>query len=206
MTISKSLFSCNSDDYETPDYLYDLLNSVFDFHLDPCARMSSEAQKRIHTKIRFTKEDDGLCKSWINYSTFVNPPYSKISTWIDKCISEYDHRIKTYVLTKLPEHIPSPIILLVPARTDTKWFHTLVGYPYTKVIFIKGRLKFSNRKSSAPFPSCIAVISSTAFFDKLFENAGAEHNHRLTIIPAWTLDIRKGLTAYTKKRQEYTLT
>lgn len=49
------------------------------------------------------------------------------------------------------------VVMLLPARTDTKWFHEYV-LPYAEIYFIKGRLKFGDSKNSAPFPSMIAVF------------------------------------------------
>ena len=51
--------------------------------------------------------------------------------------------------------------MLVPARVDTRWFH---DYIYKKdnvsYEFIKGRLKFSGSKTSAPFPSMIVIFNN----------------------------------------------
>ena len=46
--------------------------------------------------------------------------------------------------------------MLIPARTDTKWFHNYV-LPYSKIFYIKGRLRFGSNKGSAPFPSILAI-------------------------------------------------
>ena len=48
--------------------------------------------------------------------------------------------------------------LLLPARTDTKWFHMLNNLLFTRIVFIQGRLKFGNSKNSAPFPSMLVFI------------------------------------------------
>ena len=47
--------------------------------------------------------------------------------------------------------------MLLPARTDTKWFHDYI-YNKAEIRFIKGRLKFGNSKNSAPFPSMVAIF------------------------------------------------
>ena len=49
------------------------------------------------------------------------------------------------------------VIMLLPARTDTKWFHNYI-YNKAEIRFIKGRLKFGNSKNSAPFPSMIVIF------------------------------------------------
>ena len=50
-------------------------------------------------------------------------------------------------------------VLLIPARTDTKWFHEYI-YNKAEIRFLKGRLKFGNSKNSAPFPSMIVVFNN----------------------------------------------
>lgn len=126
-------------------------------------------------------DDNGLLKSWINYSTFINPPYSQIKRWIQKSIDEMDNRFETYGKTGQK---PSPIVLLVPARTDTKYFHKIASHPMCNIVFIKGRLQFDkNKTSKAPFPSCIIILSlysSTMHLGK----QGAKP------IVTWTLDLK----------------
>lgn len=80
---------------------------------------------------------DGLNIEWKD-TNFVNPPYSNIKDWVDKAIEE-NKKGKI-------------VVLLIPARTDTKYFRKLVDYG-CDIIFITGRLHF-NESNSAPFPSC----------------------------------------------------
>lgn len=86
---------------------------------------------------------DGLAIRWkkLNY---VNPPYSQIRAWVEKAISEAEIGGGT-------------TIMLLPARTDTRWFHDLIIGKY-EVLFLKGRLKFGGQKNSAPFPSMFVRI------------------------------------------------
>lgn len=90
----------------------------------------------------FNSNFDGLKIEWMERN-FVNPPFSKISKFIDKSIEEHKKG-------KL-------VILLIPARTDTKYFKKLVNYG-CNITFITGRLHF-NDSNSAPFPSCIITIT-----------------------------------------------
>ena len=85
---------------------------------------------------------DGLNIEW-GTSNFVNPPYSQIDEWIKKGYSEW-LKNKT-------------VIFLIPSRTDTKYFHNYC-LKANEIRFIEGRLKFSNYKNSAPFPSCIIIF------------------------------------------------
>jgi site-specific DNA-methyltransferase (adenine-specific) len=106
------------------------------FTLDPCSSHSNHKCDNY-----FTLEDDGLSRSWQGETVFVNPPYSDISSWVDKCIEESK---KGGVW----------IFLLVPSRTDTKHFEKCFDNAVS-VNFVHGRLKFGNSKNSAPFPSVL---------------------------------------------------
>ena len=48
-------------------------------------------------------------------------------------------------------------VMLIPARTDTKWFHKFIN-KRSEVRFIKGRLKFGESQNSAPFPSMVVIF------------------------------------------------
>ena len=96
-------------------------------------------------------EWDALKISWSDKSKkiFVNPPYNKLEHWTQKCVEEQKKGCLIH--------------LLIPARTDTKYFHKDI-FPNATVKFIKGRLKYTdldnpkNKLGSAPFPSCICVF------------------------------------------------
>lgn len=78
------------------------------------------------------------------YRVFCNPPYGKdITKWVKKAYEEA-HKENTLV------------VMLVPARTDTKWFHDYV-YHRAEIRFVRGRLKFGDSKQPAPFPSVIVI-------------------------------------------------
>ena len=47
--------------------------------------------------------------------------------------------------------------MLLPARTDTKWFHEFIYHKH-EIRFIKGRLKFNDGKNNAPFPSMLVIM------------------------------------------------
>ena len=137
--INKGLMSSNTDEWATPQKLYDELNKEFNFTLDPC---STKENHKCSTY--FTKEDDGLQKEWGGYTVYCNPPYGReISKWIKKA---YEENQKGTL-----------IVLLLPARTDTKWFHEYI-YNKHEIRFIKGRLKFNDEKNNAPFPSMLVVM------------------------------------------------
>ena len=145
--INSGMFSSNSNDWETPQDLYDSMNKTFDFDLDPCA--SHENHK---TKKYFTVEDDGLKQGWSG-RVFMNPPYGRspdgttIKDWISKAY--WSSRQRNVDL----------VVGLIPARTDTIYWHDYV-MDARYIFFIKGRVHFSGG-GAAPFPSAIIVWFST---------------------------------------------
>ena len=58
---------------------------------------------------------------------------------------------------KLEADLGKTIVLLVPSRTDTRWFHDY-ALKATEIRFIKGRLTFGDATNSAPFPSCLVIF------------------------------------------------
>ena len=132
------MFSSKTYEWETPQDFFNELNKEFCFTLDPCA-----AKENAKCKKFYTKKDDGLSKSWDNEIVFCNPPYGReIGKWVKKA-SELRN---------------GKVIMLIPSRTDTKWFHDYI-YNKTEIRFIKGRLKFNDLKNSAPFPSMIVIFN-----------------------------------------------
>ena len=138
MSNLKGCFMSNSDEWATPQDLFNELNAEFNFNLDPCATNDNHKCEKY-----YTAKDDGLKISWGGYRVFCNPPYSDIARWVEKC---YREGTKDNTL----------VVLLIPARTDTKYFHNFI-YQRCEIRFIKGRLKFGDSKNSAPFPSMLAI-------------------------------------------------
>lgn len=140
--INPALFSSESENWATPQDLFDSLDHVFNFTLDPCASSTNHKCKKY-----FTKEINGLTKDWGGHKVFCNPPYGRDNTglWIKKCFEE----------SKKPGTI---VVALIPVRTDTKWFHEYIYRTNAQVFFIKGRLKFGDSKNAAPFPSMIVIF------------------------------------------------
>jgi len=137
----KTMLSSEDMTWETPQKFFDELNSEFNFTLDPCATTETAKCKKF-----YTKEDDGLSKDWTDEKVFCNPPYgSAIKNWVKKCSEE-----------------KALVVMLIPARTDTKYFHEYIyNKPNVEIRFIKGRLKFGGKQKgsgSAPFPSMLAIF------------------------------------------------
>lgn len=128
--INRVLFKSSNDNWKTPNDVYEKLNQEFNFDFDPCPLRD--------------EREDGLQIEWGNCN-FVNPPYSQISKW---CRKAYDESAKG-----------KTVVLLIPSRTDTKYWHDYV-MKAQEIRFIKGRLKFGDAKNNAPFPSCVVVFNN----------------------------------------------
>lgn len=142
-------YSSKSDEWETPPEIFDPLDAEFDFDLDPCASADN-----LKCQIYFDEAQDGLRKLWaeLGYkSAFINPPFSKLKDWIEKCAYESSKGMTC--------------VMLIPSRTDTKAWHTYIYdtkrwrfRPGVEVRFLPGRIKFVGGSHCAPFPSCIVIF------------------------------------------------
>ena len=136
------MFSSVDMSWETPIDIFNELNSEFKFTLDPCASDTNHKCDKY-----YTEADDGLSKSWKDENVFVNPPYGReLSKWVEKC---YKESIES----------DGKIVMLIPARTDTKYFHKYI-YHKSEIRFLKGRIKFLQNGevlNSAPFPSMVVI-------------------------------------------------
>lgn len=128
----------------TPDYVLDPVRVDLGgvIGLDPCTTDDNPVGARVF----FTQADDGLARSWPRTSAFVNPPYGKArESWVDRCIK--------IALSGVP------VVLLIPAATDTRIFQKAASTA-TAVVFIKGRVKFgvlrpNRRQVAASRPSAL---------------------------------------------------
>lgn len=133
-----AIFSQATDEWATPQWLFDKLNEEFHFTLDVCAN-----EDNAKCKTFFSKVQDGLQQQWDGV-IWCNPPYGRqIKQWVKKA-SEAAASGNT-------------VVMLIPARTDTEWFHEYV-YGKAEIRFIRGRVKFGDSKNSAPFPSMVCVF------------------------------------------------
>jgi len=127
-----------TDDWATPKAFYDKLNEVYEFDLDVAASSTNHLCDDWYGLDHPDKSRrDGLNSDWYGH-VWCNPPYGRgIYDWVLKASQHHDL-----------------VVMLLPARTDTKWFHDLV-LPNAEVTFIKGRIKFGKGIASAPFPSIV---------------------------------------------------
>ena|SRR5215472_8502640 len=134
--------------WRTPKWLVDrirddIFGGVID--LDPCTDDTNPTSARRF----YTPVNDGILQPWYNAATiYVNPPYGKtIGKWVTKAV--------------LTERSRSRIVVLVPARTDSKWAQLLLAN-MTNALFFRGRLSFElpgQIEQSAPFPSMLVGLN-----------------------------------------------
>jgi phage N-6-adenine-methyltransferase len=132
-------FSSLTDLWATPQAFFDRCNERFGpFDLDVCATDENAKCARY-----FTAEDDGLSLPW-NGKCWMNPPYGReIGRWMKKA---YESSLAG-----------ATVVCLVPARTDTAWWHDFATKG--RIEFIRGRLKFGGSPNSAPFPSALVIFA-----------------------------------------------
>ena len=139
-------FSNEKEDWETPQELFSKLNQRFSFDIDVAASTQNAKLEKY-----FTVSDDALEQQW-NGNVFCNPPYGrKIHHWVKKAYDEY---------LRDPSRV---IVLLIPARTDTRYFHNYI-FGKAEVEFLPGRLKFEvegkPHPHNAPFPSAVIIFGT----------------------------------------------
>ena len=144
----------------------DILNRLYGvvggrFDLDPC---SPSRQGPVKARLRYTVEDDGLRLPWRG-SVYVNPPYGRgLVQWVAKACAEIELKRATTV------------IALLPARTDTKWWHEHVA-GHADTFLLKGRLSFGNGSAPAPFASALAIWGTMQNTKDAFARAFADAWH-----------------------------
>lgn len=124
---TKPIFSSARHNWKTPDVVYTNLDLEFGFDFDPCPS---------------DPDFNGLECEW-GKCNFMNPPYSHIKIWLQKALLE---RVKN-----------KTIVVLLPSRTGTDWFHECVLHHATEIRFIRGRLQFDNCGVNAPFDSMVVI-------------------------------------------------
>lgn len=144
--MNRALLSSENMNWCTPQQFFDELNDEFHFVLDAAA-----TDKSAKCPVYFTPENDALSQSWdVGGAVFCNPPYGRqIGKWVEKAYMESLKGVK--------------IVLLIPSRTDTSYFHDFINGVASEIRFIRGRLHFTdedgNASAPAPFPSMVVVYN-----------------------------------------------
>lgn len=137
--INSGLFTSDHASWETPQKLFDRVSKIYGpFDFDAAASQENAKCERY-----FDRELNGLAQPWRG-RVWLNPPYGDaVKFWVRKC-----------ALSRLNCEV---IVALLPARTDTRWFHQYVLGHASRLVLFEGRIKFVGAASSAPFPSILAI-------------------------------------------------
>jgi len=143
------MFASLDDTWSTPRDFFDTVNQEFNFGLDAAALQASTLVPSNWYGPDHPEESrrDAFQRDWIADANgspiWLNPPYGRvIGKWTAHASQIAGGGAK--------------VVCLVPARTDTAWWHdTIIQHD---VRFLRGRLKFGNSKNSAPFPSALVVM------------------------------------------------
>ena len=148
-------FKSDRQDWATPDNFVEWIQSEHNlvFSLDAAA---SDHNHKAPNYI--TKEMDSLNMNWSG-NVWLNPPFGReLPDWMRKCAQQISNKNVNL------------IYVLIPARTDTKWFHEIVMPHADKVYLIKGRFNFRFDRAvegaNAPFPSMLVVYDKSKTFWK----------------------------------------
>lgn len=130
MAFNRSImFKSATVEWPTPKAVYQTLDAEFNFDFDPCP---------------LGGDGDALATlfcTWAGKRVFCNPPYgSGLDKWLRRGLEA------------------DVAVFLIPARTDTKWFHEICLPKAKEIRFVKGRLKFGDATTGAPFPSMIVIF------------------------------------------------
>lgn len=138
--MNRALLSSQTAEWATPADFFAELDREFRFELDPCATVDNAKCAQF-----YTKEQDGLAQDWGGRRVFCNPPYGReIARWVRKCYEE--------------SRKGALVVMLIPARTDTAYFHDYIYHKAKEVRFIRGRLHFNGHRNAAPFPSMVVIF------------------------------------------------
>lgn len=142
MSIDRAVWASSAtDQWATPQDFYDQVNAEFGFELDVCASPENAKCSRY-----FTREVDGLAQEWGGVC-WMNPPYGRvIGDWMRKA---WESSLNG-----------ATVVCLVPSRTDTRWWHDYAMRG--EIRYVKGRLKFGDAKTNAPFPCALVIFRPRA--------------------------------------------
>ena len=144
----KGVWSSDTDEWATPDDLFNRLNSEFRFNLDACATSDNTKCDDF-----FTKEQNGLIQSWAGRRVWCNPPYGRaVASFVKKAFLETTGGVGLGAIC----------VCLVAARTDTAWWQDY-AMRASEIRLIRGRIKFGASKSGAPFPSALLIFGTPTY-------------------------------------------
>ena len=130
-----------NDEFETPDYIYQQLNAIFNFNFDvACNTTNCKCATQILLERYFPNgiNFDGLKENWSTLRCFCNPPFSNKADWIKKA----DYEVQN-------NNCPICVMILPLNCMDTKVWHKIIEGKYHYEI-LKGRIAFIDPETKQP--------------------------------------------------------
>lgn len=126
-------------DWETPDYLFELLDQRWGFTIDGAAESHNTKCERY-----IDPETNAFQTELSGERVFCNPPYADMMPWVERFISWSKDNV---------------VVALVQDKTDTVWFKTLWENSVT-VWFLHGRIQFKGTQTGNMHGACVFVLDS----------------------------------------------
>jgi phage N-6-adenine-methyltransferase len=144
--VNEALFKSGKMDWGTPQGFFDRLDEEFGFTLEACAkRDNAKAYNYLGPDQEYEGWRNGLAAQWPGV-VWMNPPYGReVGIWCAYASGQALHN-----------HLCHKVVALLPARTDTTWWHDWVMLA-AEVRLVRGRLRFEGAENSAPFPSVVVI-------------------------------------------------
>ena len=136
-------FSSKTNEWFTPDHVFNQLNDRFNFTLDSAATAKNTKCEKF-----YAEHDDGLSKCWSNETVWLNPPYGR---QIKNCVKKAKNEAQK----------GATVVMLIPARTETSYWHEYIFPHASEILFVDGRIKFGGSPHNAPFPSAVVIFSAS---------------------------------------------
>jgi phage N-6-adenine-methyltransferase len=121
-----------NDEFETPDYIFQQLNAIFNFEIDVASDVTNSK-----CSYYISKKDDSLTKYWSG-RCFCNPPFSKKAEFIKKAHEQVQGGWCQICVMILPLN-----------SMDTKVWHEIIEGRYHYEI-LKGRIAFIDPQTKQP--------------------------------------------------------
>jgi len=148
MALRKAMVSSKTNEWATPQWFFDELNKEFKFTLDPCSNGNHKCNNF------FTIKEDGLKQDWSKDVVFMNPPYGgNTRDWIIKALGESKKG--------------AVVVCLLVSATDRSYWHDYIFPHASQIRFLRGRLRFGDADSTAPFASAIVIFSKKIYSKKI---------------------------------------
>lgn len=135
--------------FTPPEFLARINDAFGAIDLDPCGHVLSPVVAK--RRILLEEGGDGFVDDWSGRLAFVNPPFSQTLRWLKRAHQQWSCG-----------NVGS-IVCLVPARTDSRWFHETLTVE-ADIFLLLGRVRFADirgRSQHTPFSLMLVAFGSS---------------------------------------------